>query len=142
MSAYGDHLITSGHYDITSEQERQLDDEREIEHLKNLNADAHAVISKIWEILGNPTYEQLEGRTIYDLVEGAKKDSDRYQYLKGHCSYHAAMTHEQPAEWSIGWEFQQSTPAEAYGSFDKWIDLDIEDHRKRQAEIDAEEANA
>lgn len=139
MSAYSDHLITSGHYDITPEQERQLDDEREIEHLKNLNADAHAVIAKIWGILGNPTYEQLEGRTIYDLVETAVKDAERYRFLKDHCSSHYPMTHEQPAEWSIGWEFQQSTPAEAHGSFDKWIDLDIEDYRKRQAAIDAEE---
>lgn len=137
MSAYGDHLITSGHYDITPEQERQLDHEREIEHLKSLNDDAHATISRIWAILGNPTYEQMGGRTIYDLVESAVKDADRYSFLKNHCSSHYPMTHEQPAEWSIGWEFQQSTPAEAHGSFDKWIDLDIEDYRQRQAEDEA-----
>lgn len=100
-------------------------------------SDAHEIISRIWAMLGNPTYEQLGGRTIYDLVESAVKDADRYSFLKNHCSSHYPMTHEQPAEWSIGWEFQQSTPAEAHGSFDKWIDLDIEDYRQRQAEDEA-----
>ena len=66
-------------------------------------------------------------------VEILRADAARYRYLKEHCSYHAAMTWEQPAEWSIGWEFQQSTPAEAYGSFDKWIDADI----VRAAMVDA-----
>ena len=41
----------------------------EIEHLKSLNNDAHAIIDKIWAIFGTPTYEQLEGRTIYDMVQ-------------------------------------------------------------------------
>lgn len=74
-------------------------------------------------------------------VRDLRKDALRYQYLKDHCSCHYPMTHEQPAEWSIGWEFQQSKPHEAYGSFDKWIDADIEESRKRQAEIDAEDAS-
>ena len=26
------------------------------------------IVSRIWEILGNPTYEQLAGRSIYDLI--------------------------------------------------------------------------
>lgn len=133
---YGDHLIDSGYYDITPEQER----ERDIDHLRQLNKDAHAIIDRIWDVFGRPSYEDLAGRTIYDLVEAAAKDAARYQYLKNHCSSHYPMTHEQPAEWSIGWEFQQSTPLESHGSFDKWIDGDIAAMRQRQSEIDAEDA--
>lgn len=32
---------------------------------------AHAVVSRIWSIFGNPSYEALAGRTIYDLVQQA-----------------------------------------------------------------------
>lgn len=111
----------------------------EIEHLRNLNKDAHAIIDRIWKFFSTPSYDDLAGRSIYDLVESAAKDAARYQYLRDHCSSHYPMTQEQPAEWSIGWEFQQSKPHEAYGSFDKWIDADIEARRERQAAIDAED---
>ena len=85
-------------------------------------------------------YAKLAGRTIYSLVADAKMDAERYRYLKAACSSHHPMTHEQPAEWSIGWEFQQRRPDEAYGSFDSWIDRDIAERAERQAKIDAEEA--
>jgi hypothetical protein len=115
--------------------ERKVDDfEAEIEHLKNLNKDAHAIIDRIWVILGMPSYEDLAGRTIYDLVEDAVKDAARYRYLRDHCSSHYPMTHEQPAEWSIGWESQQGKPHEAYGSFDKWIDADIQANERTHAD--------
>ncbi len=74
-------------------------------------------------------------------VRELRKDALRYRYLKEHCSSFYPMTHEQPAEWSIGWEFQQSKPHEAWGSFDKWIDADIEARSQRQAELDAEDAS-
>lgn len=64
-------------------------------------------------------------------------DARRYRYLRDHCSSHYPMSWEQPAEWSIGWEFQQSTPEQAYGSFDKWIDAEIALHEASVAE-DAE----
>jgi hypothetical protein len=67
-------------------------------------------------------------------IRDLRKDALRYQHLKTHCSSHYPMTYEQPAEWSIGWEFQQRTPQEAWGSFDKWIDADIEARRQREAE--------
>lgn len=73
-------------------------------------------------------------------VRDLRKDSLRYQYLKDHCSSHYPMTHEQPAEWSIGWEFQQSKPHEAWGSFDKWIDADMQDFADRQAALDEGDA--
>ncbi|MFJ6322295.1 MULTISPECIES: hypothetical protein [unclassified Rhizobium] len=75
-------------------------------------------------------------------VRELRMDANRYRFLKEHCSTFYAMTHEQPAEWSIGWEFQQSKPHEAWGSFDKWIDADIEAHKLKQAQIDAEEGGA
>lgn len=111
----------------------------ELEHLASLRGDAHQIIDRIWGIFGRPSYAELAGRTIYSLVTDAKVDAERYRYLKEACSSHYPMTHEQPAEWSIGWEFQQSRPDEAYGSFDKWIDRDIAERAERQAKIDAEE---
>lgn len=111
----------------------------EIDHLSSLRSDAHQIIDRIWGIFGRPTYAELAGRTIYSLVADAKADAERYRYLKECCSSHYPMTHEQPAEWSIGWEFQQSRPDEAYGSFDLWIDCDISRRAERQAKIDAEE---
>lgn len=112
----------------------------EIEHLSSLRTDAHAIIDRIWGIFGRPSYAELAGRSIYSLVSDAKADAARYQYLKECCSSHYPMTHEQPAEWSIGWEFQQRTPDERYGSFDLWIDCDISRRAEQQAKIDAEEA--
>ncbi|WP_037152995.1 hypothetical protein [Rhizobium freirei] len=73
-------------------------------------------------------------------VRQLRHDALRYQYLRDHCSSFYPMTHEQPAEWSIGWEFQQVKPHEAWGSFDKWIDADIEAHRQKQATLDAEDS--
>lgn len=98
-----------------------------------------AIIDRIWDILGRPTYEALEGRTIYDLVTDIRDDARRYRYLRDYCSSHYPMTHEQPAEWSIGWQFQQGTPDERYGSFDSWIDRDIAEREARQAENDHDE---
>ena len=45
--------------------------ESEIEHLKSLNAGAHDVIARLWAIFGTPTYEELGGKSIYDLVQDA-----------------------------------------------------------------------
>lgn len=27
------------------------------------------IVARIWEMLGNPTYEELNGRSIYDLIK-------------------------------------------------------------------------
>lgn len=111
----------------------------EIEHLAGLRGDAHQIIDRIWGIFGRPSYAELAGRSIYSLVADAKADAERYRYLKDACSSHYPMTHDQPAEWSIGWSFQQGRPDEAYGSFDTWIDRDIAECAERQAKADAEE---
>lgn len=109
-----------------------------LRYLQYRAKDNHDIVRRIWSIVGL-SYDDLQGRSIYDVIEEYKADAKRYRYLKEACSSHYPMTHEQPAEWSIGWEFQQSTPAEAYGSFDSWIDQDIAAREERQAKIDAEE---
>lgn len=108
-------------------------------HYEDLHRISKGTVARIWELFGTPSYAELDGRTIFDLVRESIADAKRYRYLRDHCSSHYPMTHEQPAEWSIGWEFQQRLPEEAYGSFDHWIDLDIETTARRQAEIDAED---
>lgn len=45
----------------------------EIDHLRSLNKDAHAIIDRIWAIFGQPTYEELAGRSIYDLIRELKE---------------------------------------------------------------------
>lgn len=43
----------------------------EIARMHDLNNDAHAIIGRIWSIFDNPSYEGLNGRTIYDLIQHA-----------------------------------------------------------------------
>lgn len=130
----------------------------ELEHELDASQQRCRWAEREWEILRDADKPASELRLLYSIREamgwtkmhglslmpsGVKDllaDSKRYHFLKEHCASHYPMTHEQPAEWSIGWEFQQSTPTEAYGSFDKWIDRDIEGWATRQAEIDAEES--
>ena len=35
---------------------------------------SRAIVSKIWVQLGSPTYEQLKGRSIYDLIDELKAE--------------------------------------------------------------------
>lgn len=55
--------------------------QREREHLLSLNNEAHAVISRIWAIFGTPSYEQLAGRSIYDLVREVKDRDEASQAI-------------------------------------------------------------
>lgn len=59
-----------------AERDSEIDKlKAEAKHLRTLNDDAHAVIARIWAIFGNPSYEELKGRTIYDLVQEAANAS-------------------------------------------------------------------
>jgi hypothetical protein len=58
-------------------------------------------------------------------AEELERDAMRYRHLRDHYGHHLPMTETQPAEWSISWEFQQSTPQERHGTFDFIIDRDI-----------------
>jgi hypothetical protein len=40
-------------------------------------ADETAIVDRIWYQLGRPTYEQLAGRTIYDLIDELKQRAER-----------------------------------------------------------------
>lgn len=53
-----------------------VDDKHEIETLKRERDEARrlfdeekAIVERIWKMLGSPTYEQLKGRSIYDLIQ-------------------------------------------------------------------------
>jgi hypothetical protein len=35
-----------------------------------------SIINRIWKQLGNPTYEELKGRSIYDLIDEIKAERD------------------------------------------------------------------
>jgi hypothetical protein len=44
------------------------------------DADAERVIvDRIWDILGRPTYAELNGRSIFDLVQGYKMAAEGYR---------------------------------------------------------------
>lgn len=119
--------------------EAQIEElQREVDLLRKMQkaAGETGLLYQIREAMGwnDKTSLSIMPNGVRDL----RKDALRYQYLKDHCSSYYPMTHEQPAEWSIGWEFQQSKPHEAWGSFDKWIDADIE----RQRHFDEENGDA
>lgn len=45
----------------------------EIERLRAELAEEKAIVTRIWELLGNPSYEELKGRSIYDLIISLKE---------------------------------------------------------------------
>ena len=49
-----------------SEAENEKD--AEISSLKNLYEEEKQIVTKIWEFLGSPSFEELKGRTLYDLI--------------------------------------------------------------------------
>lgn len=36
-----------------------------------------AIVDRIWKILGSPTFDELHGRSIYDLIEELKVKAQR-----------------------------------------------------------------
>jgi hypothetical protein len=42
----------------------------------------HGIVARIWELLGSPSYEDLAGRSIYDLIEELKADRARASSLE------------------------------------------------------------
>lgn len=54
----------------------------EIERLRSENAlhasryeDACSIINRIWALFGTPSYAELNGRSIYDLIAGTQKEN-------------------------------------------------------------------
>ena len=58
------------------------DDYAAIKDLQRELATERAIVSRIWTQLGSPTYEQLKGRSIYDLIDELKADYDLIDELK------------------------------------------------------------
>ena len=51
-----------------------MDDYAAIKDLQRELATERAIVSRIWTQLGSPTYEQLKGRSIYDLIQELKAE--------------------------------------------------------------------
>ncbi len=121
--------------EILTDLRKELNDELKILRDAQSPAGNLKLLYEIREAMGwnDKTSLSIMPNGIRDL----RKDSLRYRYLKDHCSCHYPMTHEQPAGWSISWEFQQGKPHEAYGTYDYLIDADIE----RQRQFDEESAD-
>ena len=51
--------------------------ERELSITKEVLSEEKAIVDRIWAILGNPTYEQLAGRSIYDLIKAKDEEIQR-----------------------------------------------------------------
>ena len=46
-----------------------------------LRAEA-AVIDRIWGMFGPPSFAELKGRGLYDLIADLQKDAERYRYVR------------------------------------------------------------
>lgn len=42
--------------------------EQDVDWLINAYKDEKAIVTNIWALLGNPSYAELAGRSIYDLI--------------------------------------------------------------------------
>lgn len=49
--------------------------EEEVDWLITAYKEEKAIVTRIWEILGNPSYEELNGRSIYDLISEIQKEA-------------------------------------------------------------------
>jgi hypothetical protein len=50
--------------------------------LKDELRSEQAIVTRIWEQLGNPSYASLKGRSIYDLIDALKAYAERWQYAR------------------------------------------------------------
>ena len=46
----------------------EAEKDAEISSLKNLYEEEKQIVTRIWEFLGSPSFEELKGRTLYDLI--------------------------------------------------------------------------
>jgi len=47
-----------------------------VDYWKERYEEERAIVDKIWAILGNPTYKELKGKSIYELIEDLKFQND------------------------------------------------------------------
>jgi hypothetical protein len=55
--------------------------DNEVDMWKRKYEEERAIVDRIWKILGNPTYEQLGGKSIYELVEELKARAENAEYV-------------------------------------------------------------
>lgn len=60
------------------------------------------IVAKIWEQLGSPSYDELKGRSIYDLIDemGAERDALR-ELLREIVEYSGGVDHALADEYVI-----------------------------------------
>ena len=58
----------------SEDEQRPLRDE--IERLRAERDAEREIVDRIWKQLGSPTYEELKGRSIYDLIDEIKDERD------------------------------------------------------------------
>jgi hypothetical protein len=45
----------------------------------NLYEEEKQIVARIWEFLGSPSFEELKGRTLYDLISEKEEELQRLQ---------------------------------------------------------------
>lgn len=54
----------------------------EVAELRRRYDEEVAIVNRIWAIFGTPSYEELQGKTIYDLVQAAQDESQQVAELR------------------------------------------------------------
>lgn len=80
-----------------------IDDDRAAKLIERLRS--RAVIAE-QENTATARSDASHFRMAADEIEKQLADGRRYRFLRDHWGTHYPMTQEQPAEWSIGWQFQ------------------------------------
>lgn len=55
--------------------------ENEADQWRRKYEEERAIVDRIWKILGNPSYEELNGRSIYELIEGLKAHTEKSKVI-------------------------------------------------------------
>lgn len=78
----GSRVPVSGDY---CRAEDALEIETKLEQMTTCCEEEKAIVNRIWEMFGNPEYEFLDGRSIYDLIQdGLDAISLLSHYREGH----------------------------------------------------------
>jgi hypothetical protein len=74
--------------------------------------------------------QRIESEEKTKQIEALQADSERYRYLRDHCSYHDSMQIDSPAEHGIQYQWQQATYAERDCTLNETLDAAIDAARK------------